>query len=55
MAPVGEHSAKPEEVRPRIERLYRRPYLELYARQAVPGWTCWGNELPFENGVRRAI
>jgi N6-adenosine-specific RNA methylase IME4 len=47
MAPVGEHSVKPEEVRHRIERLYRGPYLELYARQAVPGWTCWGNELPF--------
>ena len=44
-APTGEHSAKPEEVRSRIERLYVGPYLELYARQATLGWTCWGNEL----------
>ena len=45
MAPVGEHSAKPEEVRCRIERLVAGPYLELFARRVVPGWTCWGNEI----------
>ena len=44
-APRGEHSAKPEEVRRRIERLFPGPYLELYARKSVPGWTCWGNEI----------
>jgi N6-adenosine-specific RNA methylase IME4 len=32
VAPVGEHSEKPEEVRRRIERLYRGPYLELFGR-----------------------
>jgi N6-adenosine-specific RNA methylase IME4 len=46
LAPVGEHSVKPEEVRKRIERLYGGPYLELYARRDVSGWTTWGNELP---------
>jgi N6-adenosine-specific RNA methylase IME4 len=46
MTPVGEHSAKPEEVRRRIERLFHGPYLELYGRKAVPGWTVWGNEIP---------
>jgi N6-adenosine-specific RNA methylase IME4 len=45
MAPVGEHSAKPEEVRRRIERLLPGPYLELYGRKSVPGWTVWGNEI----------
>lgn len=45
LAPVGQHSAKPEEVRKRIERLFAGPYLELFARQATPGWTAWGNEL----------
>ena len=45
MAPVGEHSAKPEEVRRRIERLFPGPYLELYGRKLVPGWTVWGNEV----------
>jgi N6-adenosine-specific RNA methylase IME4 len=46
MAPVGEHSAKPKEVRRRIERLFAGPYLELYGRQPVTGWTVWGNEIP---------
>jgi N6-adenosine-specific RNA methylase IME4 len=45
-APVGEHSAKPEEVRRRIERLFAGPYLELYGRRKdVPGWWVWGNEV----------
>jgi N6-adenosine-specific RNA methylase IME4 len=46
LAPVSEHSAKPEEVRKRIERLVAGPYLELYARTIAPGWTAWGNEIP---------
>jgi N6-adenosine-specific RNA methylase IME4 len=45
IAPAMEHSAKPEEVRRRIERLYPGPYLELYGRKPVPGWTVWGNEI----------
>jgi N6-adenosine-specific RNA methylase IME4 len=45
LAPVGEHSAKPEEVRRGIERLFSGPYLELYGRKPVPGWTVWGNEI----------
>ena len=45
MAPVGAHSAKPEEVRRRIMRLFPGPYLELYARRPVPGWHTWGNEI----------
>jgi N6-adenosine-specific RNA methylase IME4 len=46
LAPVAEHSTKPEEVRRRIMRLYAGPYLELYGRKPVPGWTVWGNEIP---------
>lgn len=45
IAPVGEHSAKPEETARRIERLVGGPYLELYARRARKGWFSWGNEL----------
>jgi N6-adenosine-specific RNA methylase IME4 len=45
LAPVGEHSAKPDEVRRRVERLFAGPYLELYGRAAVDGWTVWGNEI----------
>jgi N6-adenosine-specific RNA methylase IME4 len=44
-APVGEHSAKPEDVRHHIERLFAGPYLELYGRKPVAGWTVWGNEI----------
>jgi N6-adenosine-specific RNA methylase IME4 len=43
--PVAEHSAKPEEVRSRIARLLVGPYREIFARQAVPKWTVWGNEI----------
>jgi hypothetical protein len=28
-----------------INRLYPGPYLELYARKPVVGWTVWGNEI----------
>jgi N6-adenosine-specific RNA methylase IME4 len=44
-APVTEHSAKPEEARDRIERLFPGPYLELFARKPREGWTTWGNEI----------
>jgi N6-adenosine-specific RNA methylase IME4 len=42
--PRREHSRKPDCVHERIERLVAGPYLELFARQRRPGWTCWGNE-----------
>jgi N6-adenosine-specific RNA methylase IME4 len=46
IAPIGVHSEKPDEVRRRIELLFPGPYLELYGRKPVPGWTVWGNEIP---------
>jgi N6-adenosine-specific RNA methylase IME4 len=46
MAPVGTHSAKPDEVYARIERLFAGPYLELFARKPRPRWTTWGDEVP---------
>jgi N6-adenosine-specific RNA methylase IME4 len=45
MAPVGEHSAKPDEAYSRIRRLYPGPCLELFARKPRDGWTTWGNEI----------
>jgi ParB/RepB/Spo0J family partition protein len=45
VAPVGEHSEKPERVRERIEALLVGPHLEIFARRRVPGWTVWGNEV----------
>jgi N6-adenosine-specific RNA methylase IME4 len=45
IAPVGEHSAKPDEVYRRIERLYPGAYLELFARRERHRWMTWGNEI----------
>lgn len=45
IAPRREHSRKPDGIHDRIERLVAGPYLELFARQRRPGWTCWGNEI----------
>lgn len=43
-SPVREHSRKPEEQYPMVEALWRGPYLEIFARQQRPGWSCWGNQ-----------
>ncbi|MFO0808978.1 MAG: MT-A70 family methyltransferase [Gemmataceae bacterium] len=50
----GSHSTKPERVRDLIERVSPGPYLELFGRRAVPGWTVFGNEISrglFDGGV----
>jgi N6-adenosine-specific RNA methylase IME4 len=39
-----EHSRKPDELYAIIEQCSPGPYLELFARQARPGWRQWGNE-----------
>lgn len=40
-----EHSRKPDEVREAIGRICGDvPRIELFAREEVPGWDCWGNE-----------
>jgi len=46
IAPRGEHSAKPPEVRDRIVQLMGDlPRIELFARENVEGWHAWGNEV----------
>lgn len=47
VAPVMEHSRKPDEWLDRIERLTDGDYLELQARRTRPGWVSWGDELEF--------
>ena len=39
-----EHSRKPDEQYPFIERCSPGPYLEMFARYPRQGWTSWGNE-----------
>ncbi len=44
-----EHSRKPDEIYPIIERCSEGPYLELFARGMRKGWDLWGNQanLPY--------
>ena len=43
---IEEHSKKPAIVRDRIVELVGPlPRIELFARQTVDGWDCWGNEV----------
>lgn len=45
-APVGAHSAKPDEVRQRLVRLCGDvPRVELFARVHSTGWDVWGNQV----------
>lgn len=54
VAPRREHSRKPDEIYNRIERLCSGPYVELFARQAHPGWDHMiSNEAETGPGVRR--
>lgn len=45
IAPIREHSRKPDQMRRDIETLFPGPYCELFAREAAPGWDAWGNEV----------
>ena len=40
-----EHSRKPDELHGIIQRCSPGPYLELFARERVDGWTCWGDQV----------
>jgi N6-adenosine-specific RNA methylase IME4 len=40
-----EHSRKPEEIYTIIEACSPGPYLELFARERMEGWTMWGDQL----------
>lgn len=46
---IEEHSKKPSEIRDRICKLLGcgggHTKIELFSRQTVEGWDCWGNEV----------
>jgi N6-adenosine-specific RNA methylase IME4 len=46
VAPRTAHSEKPVIVHEIIERATEGPYLELFGRRRVVGWTVVGNQLP---------
>jgi len=45
VAPVREHSRKPDEFFHRVERFCAGPRIELFARERRPLWDSWGNEI----------
>lgn len=52
--PSGQHSAKPFEVRNRIEELIgHQPRLELFSRDKVAGWDRWGLDVNKELTIER--
>jgi len=51
LSPLREHSRKPDEIRDKIVELMGDiPRIELFSRQTVKGWACWGNETTKFNG-----
>lgn len=52
LSPAREHSRKPDEARDRLVTLLGDvPRIELFARQRVPGWDAWGNQVPAIDGA----
>ena len=45
VAPLREHSRKPDQMHRDLERLYPGPRCELFARQRRPGWDVFGNQI----------
>lgn len=43
--PKTRHSQKPAKARQMIETVSYDPRIELFARQQIDGWDCWGNEI----------
>ena len=43
--PKTVHSRKPKTMREMIERVSYEPRIGLFAREIVPNWDCWGNEV----------
>lgn len=50
--PIERHSQKPAVVRDKIiELMGDKPRIELFARQRIPGWDAWGNEIQERNFI----
>lgn len=45
VAPIREHSRKPDQMRLDVGALWAGPRCELFARETAPGWDVWGNEM----------
>jgi len=50
------HSQKPDEARERIIKLFGDlPRIELFAREKVEGWDCWGNEVESDMDLNNVV
>jgi N6-adenosine-specific RNA methylase IME4 len=45
LAPVREHSRKPDEFYRRVERYCGGPYADLFSRTRLVGWDAWGDQV----------
>jgi len=45
VAPVREHSRKPDDLHKMAETMFDGPRCELFSRQARPGWEAFGHEV----------
>jgi N6-adenosine-specific RNA methylase IME4 len=50
----GQHSRKPDRIYGDLERLTAGPYCELWATQAWPQWSAWGDQIGKYDGPRLA-
>jgi len=41
----GQHSRKPDRIYDDLKCLTAGPYVELWATQARPGWSSWGDQI----------
>ena len=50
--PIGKHSAKPPVAREKIKELMGNDVkcVELFSRNIVTGWDCWGDQVGIMNG-----
>ena len=56
LSPVQQHSRKPAETRDRIvELMGDLPRIELFAREAAPGWDAWGDEAPAHGAFEERV
>ena len=51
VAPVREHSRKPDDQYRKMEALFDGPYAELFSRSGRPGWDVFGDEVGKFDGV----
>jgi N6-adenosine-specific RNA methylase IME4 len=54
LAPVREHSRKPDEFFARVERYCDGPYIELFARERRENWNSFGDEVGKFNEAHHA-